>query len=336
MTDEKNEFGVGEFGGQFGSIAASDVKTIIDDAMRQSGINPTNTAYRSTALSFLNQVYATALKGRHWKFMNRELSLELEAPYNVGKVSLVDGSHDVEEYITDGDPSLIKWNVNHLGAMFYPKGFEEGFYRIAEIVSLNKMIITPGFAGADTTIGTNYEIIRDRVVLDSKVQNVKSVRLVGYREMQPVGLEEFRQMKSINYTLTGVPRFYTLVNTTEQEGALTMEFYPAPDKRYAMHIEYNERILRLEDSETCYTVIPPEHNDVLVLGLRARLLEDQNNLPLSEIVNRDAKSAWNRMASDYEVSDGQPRIQPHRRNIRSRYNSRSKIFYGRKYFGRFD
>jgi len=336
MSDEASRFGTGKFGSQFGTLAASNVKTIIDDALKQTGISTSNVGYRDTALSFLNQVYATALKGRQWKFMNKELSIEMEPPYELGLVSVEEGSHDVIEYVEDGSVPVTKFNATQLGRMFVPKSSRDWQYRIIEVESLSKLKISPGYVDADSTMGLGYEILNDRITLDSKVQQVKSIRPSGHLEMQPKGLGEFRELKSRNYGLKGVPRYYTVVGVDEQAGQLTLEVYPAPDKRYGFHIEYNVRIGRLSDSETCYTVVPPEHNDVLLLGLRAAIYEDQNNIQLADRVNQKATSAWLRMASDYEITDGQPRLQPHSQNYRNRYGRRTSIFYGRKHFGKFD
>jgi len=332
MTDESNLFGVGQFGEQFGSGAPTDVKTLINDVLRQTGVNVDSTDYRETCLSFMNQVYTSALKGRHWKFLNKELSIEIPAPTSTGSVSLVQGSHTVEEYTAAGDPPVVSWNSRHDGALFIVRG---DAYRIDKVENGKKLTLANGYSGE--TENVSYEIIHDRVRLDAKVQDIKSLTPIGSSEMKPLGLQEFRTLKSRNPDITGIPTHYTIVGFDAQAGQISVEVYPSPDKLYTFHLEYNERITRLEDSDTCFATIPPDHMDVLILGTRERIYEDQNNLSLAGKVGSDARIAWNRMAGDQSLTDSRARFQMGRNYLR-RASKRDfgRGFYGTKYFGRFD
>lgn len=329
MVDEANTFGAGEFGGDFGPKLGTDAKSIITNALRMTGVNPENAAYREVALSFLNEAYLTILKGRHWKFLNRELFVELQKPYSTGTLAIEEGSHTVKE--EDG-LSVVNFNVNHLGQLLQI-GTSGQYYRVLDIVSNKELKINSGYVG-DTTDSVGFKIYQDRITLDGKVQDVKSVSVIGHREIMPDGLQTFRTRKSRNNTLSGTPIYFTVIEENPQDGAKTLEFYPCPDDHYSLHIEYTERPTYLSDSETDFVSIPPEHIDVLTLSLRAKIYEDQNNTSMAASVGRQASMAWSRMAGDKEMTDSTARIQLGKKYFNRRRSHRG--YYGRKYFGRVD
>lgn len=334
MTDESNEFGSGEFGGQFSAGAATDVKTLIDDVLRQCGISTGNSGYREVALSFFNQAYKTILKGRHWRFMNKELFIELDPPHALGEVVLTSGGHTVAEFTDSETLPTANWNVNYEDRAFVPNSGDGGVYRIIKVPDNQHLEIVPGYAGVDQA-ATSYTIYHDRILLDAKVQDIKSLTPLGSREMRPVGLQEFRTKKASFPDMQGTPEMYTVSSVDSQAGQQTLEVWPHPDKRYSFHVEYNERITRLEDSETCFVMIPPEHEDVLILHVRSSIYVDQNNPTMAQLILKEAKSAWSRMASDVSLVDSRARLQNgghYFRRRRGRYHG----YYGLKYFGKID
>jgi hypothetical protein len=327
MTDEANQFGSGTFGTQFGGGLSTDVKTLLDDALATTGIGSNDTRYRDTALRLANQVYLSILKGKHWAFLNKELFLETRAPFEAGTVDVTEGSHTVVE-----TNSTQVFNVLNLGGMFTVGGRGE-YYRVAEIPRNTELTISSQYGGPTAT-DTSYKILYDRIKLDSKVQDLKSLVLLGHREIKAVGLQQFREMKARNSNLIGPPEWYTIVEQNPQDGSMTVELYPAPDKAYPIQIEYTERPLRLEDSETCYMVIPPEHYDVMLLGLRAKIYQDQNNTQVYQQVQSEFSQAWLRMAADIEVTDSVASFK-HKRNY---FNRRQKYrgYFGTRWFGKVD
>jgi hypothetical protein len=327
MTDEANQFGSGTFGTQFGGGLSTDVKTLIDDALATTGIGTNDLRYRDTALRLANQTYLSILKGKHWSFLNKELFIDTRAPFETGTIDVTAGSHSVSE-----TSAAQIFNVTLLGSLFTVTGRDE-YYRVADLPTSSEMTISPQYAG-DTATDTTYRLLFDRILLDSKVQDLKSLVITGHREIKAVGLQQFREMKSRNATLTGPPQWFTIVEQNPQDGSMTVELYPAPDKAYSVHIEYTERPLRLEDSETCYMVIPPEHYDVILLALRAKIYQDQNNVQMFQAVQSEAGAALLRMQSDMEVTDSVAMFK-HKRNY---FNRRQKYrgYYGTKWFGKVD
>lgn len=329
MTDDVNLFGSGEFGGALGGGLSTNVQQLITDALMTTGIGSQDTRYRATALAFANQVYLTILKGRHWKFMNKELFVETKAPFTSGSVNVTAGSHLVEAY-----NGQLLFNTNILGGLFQVTGFED-YYRAFKTEKPTEFEITPGYA-RDTATDQSYQILFDRIKLDSKIQDLKSMTITSDREIKPLGLQQFRTMKSNRPGLIGTPEWYTIVEQNPQDGSMVVEMYPSPDRLYSVHMEYTERPLRLEDSETCFMVIPSEHYDVILLALRAKIYQDQNNMQAYKDTTSEAASAWLRMVGDQELTDSRARFI-HGRNYFHRYrNRRYPGYYGLKWFGKVD
>lgn len=331
MTDEANEFGTGEFGGQMGAGNSSDMKTLISDVLKTTGVGTNNTRYRETALAFGNQVYLTILKGRHWKFMNKELFMDVLPPHTPGTVQATPATHSIK---AEEGTALTAFNSNHKGQMLAVAAQEE-YYRVIDVISGTELQIHSRYVG-DAVTDATYKIVNDRILLDSKVQDIRSLSVVGHREIKPVGLQQFRTRKETYPTQTGTPDSFTVIGERAQDGSQLVEIYPAPDKRYSIFIEYTERPMRLEDSETCFLVIPPEHMDVMILGMRAKIYQDQNNEAMARVVGAEAAQAWNRMAGDQEITDSRARLQPGRNYFHRNRGSRFKGYYGLKHFGKVD
>jgi len=336
MTDAKNQFGSGEFGNQFSSSLLADAKGLITQVLKAAGIEEQDPDYRDRALTFLNMVYLNRLKGRHWKFTNRELFIDLMGPYSAGTVALTEGSYVATESvdIDNGAVPLIQLNANMLGQQFCPNQRDQDFYRIRKLNTLKEFELASMYAGDDAAF-SEYQILYDRHQLDPKVQAVRSLSVTGIGEIKPLGLQKFREMKSRDPCRTGPPEWYTLTQTENQSGQWTIEFFPSPDRRYSCHIEYTERPTQLEDSDTCYHLVPPEHIDVLYYGVLAEVYRYQENPAMLAETSKMAANSWSRMAGDQEMTDSVARIQ-HRRRYFNRTRRKYPGFFGLNWFGRVD
>jgi len=332
MTDEANEFGGGQFGGQFSSNIPGNFKALIDDCLRSAGVTTSDTKYRERALAFATYAQLHALKGRHWRFLNRELYIDLTPPYNTGTVALTENSRSVVEQEEVGAAKQIVWNSTMVGSKFCPSPSDIDCYRILKVENSKSLELASVYAGTSAA-PTSYKIIKDRYVLDAKIQKVKTISLGSIGAIKPVGLNSFRHMESANPCLTGVPEYYTIVHMEEDSGQSTIEFYPSPDKRYNCRIEYVETITTPEDSETCFSVIPPNHMDVLYFGILAEIYRYQNNPAMLQDARTQYQDAWRRFASDHDLVDPVARIQ-HGRNYFRRGRNRYSGFYGMKWFGK--
>ena len=332
MTDNANTFGSGTFGGQFGSSQSAHVAQLISDALVATGVSSQDTTYRERALVFANDAYLALLQGRHWKFTNKELTLNLPPKYNTGTVKVTQGSDIVVEDVdvANGATSQVQWNVRHLNGMF-TIGSDDKYYRVHELEGSKKLQIRPSYNEATASF-QSYKIIPDRVSIEAKVQDIKSFTIHGSGEIRAMGLQQFREMKECSPTTEGSPRYFTVVDHEEDSGQMTVELYPSPDKQYAATIEFSIRPTRLEDSETCFPLIPPQHMVALAYAVRAEIYRYQNNDAMAREYGRLAAEAFSRMASDHSLTDPVARIQHGRKyfNRRQRY----KGYYGLNHFGK--
>lgn len=320
-----------DFGELFGGTTSASVQALITKCLTAVGINADDTEYRARALVFLNFVYLNRLKGRHWKFTNREAFVDLKPAYEAGTVALTIGTNGVTE---DTAPPVIAFTSLMVGQTFVPQQDDQDVYRILLVPTAQSLTLASQYTGA-TAAGSSYKILFDRVSLEVGVQAVRSVVVAGVGEIAPMGLQAFRNLKSMNPSLVGRPQYFTLVEAETGSGQWTLELYPAPDKRYSAQIEYSVRPVGLVDETTCFTLIPSDHLDVLYYGVLADLYRVQENGAMAASAAKDAANSWVRFASDHEMTDSTARIQ-HARGYLGRQRARHRGYYGLKWFGRVD
>lgn len=322
-------FGQDGFGDQLGASLNNSVAKIITDCLTAAGINPNDEDYRERALVFLNVIYLSRLKGRHWKFAQREVFLDLFAPYTSGTMSVNQGEYGVTGVADVG--GSLQWDATMLGQMFVPAASDVEHYRVREVPTLTTMNLSAKFSGASLA-DTAYQILFDRMTLEPGVLGVRSVSMSTLGEIRPLGTQQFRNMKAANPSLTGVPRYYTLVESSQQSGVWTIEVYPSPDRRYTAQIDYSVRPVGLDDEDDCFTLIPPHHMDVLHYGVLAEIYRYQENPAMLADCRTEAARAWQVFASDQEMTDSVARIQPGRKYFTNRRQYTG--YYGLKWFGK--
>lgn len=315
----------------FGTATSASTESIISKCLVAAGINEDDTVYRERALVFLNFVYLNRLKGRHWKFTNRETFLDLTAPYETGTVALTQGSTSVTE---DTAPPVIAFPTAVVGQTFAPQQTDQDVYRISARPSATSLTLASQYAG-DSAAESTYKILFDRITLGDEILAIRSFVLSGIGEIKPVGLQEFRNRKASDPARVGQPDSFTLFEAEEGTGIWTLELYPAPDKRYSAQLEYSVRPTDLTDSATSFSLIPPEHMDVLYYGVLADIYRIQENAGMAQSAARDAANAWVRFSSDQEMTDSVARVQ-HSRRYFNRNQQRYRGFYGLRWFGRID
>ncbi|TXH10653.1 MAG: hypothetical protein E6R04_04790 [Spirochaetes bacterium] len=324
-----NGFGQDGFGDNQGASLNNSVSKMITDALTATGIAIDDDDYRARLLVFLNKAYLKILKGRHWNFMNRELALDLQAPYDTGNVSLTQGSYDVANVDI---PLTTQWNATMLGQLFIPTGQDLTQYRVSEVPTATTLKLQAKFA-EDSVTSSAYKILFDRIFLEANVSAIRSLSISGRGEIRPLGLQEFRVKKSSNPGVTGTPQFYTLVRSEAQSGNWTLELWPSPDKRYTAHVEFSLNPVGLTDEDSCFSMIPPKHIDVLHWEMLAEIYRIQENPTLLADARSQAIRTWNIMASDFEMTDSKARIQPGRRYF-TRPRQVYQGYYGLAWFGK--
>lgn len=307
------------YGELFGGVASHSAQAMITKGLVAVGVNPDDTDYREKALTFLNFGYFHRLKGRHWKFLNRELYIDLEAPYETGTVTLTQNDATVVE---DTATPALTFAATMVGQTF---AIGDSAYRVSSLNSGTSLELTTEYAD-DTATLQSYKVLFDRISLNENVQAIRSLMIQGLGEINPLGIQEFRAKKAVNPTLEGPPRHYTLVKAEEDSGQWTLELYPAPDKRYACQIEYSARLTSVQDEADQFLLVPPNHLDVIFFTLVADLYAVQENPAMAEYWGKKATQAWVTFSSDQEMTDSVARVQHARR-----YFDRGRRYRG--YFG---
>lgn len=332
MVDNSATFGQ-SFGTQFGGGLSNHTKQLIDDCLIATNVSISNTSYREKVLVMMNHAYLHILQGRTWSFMNRELTFELTQPYLAGTVALnQDSSSVIESVDTDNSAvPVISFNDGIIDQIFTSS--DGNAYRILELDSTKGLTLNTDYTGVDVAFAT-YEILYDRYQMTAHVQDPRSLMIHGFGEIELLGLQQFRNRKQSNPTRKGRPSAATIISYDEKESTLTLEFDPCPDQRYTATLEYSTKPVRLEDSETSFPLIPSDHVPAIFYATLAEVYRLQNNPAMATDAGRKAAMAFNKLASDREMTDPVARIQ-HKRKYFNR-GRQKKGYYGLKWFGRVD
>ena len=330
MSTTSNSFGSGTFGTQFGAKTSGSGKQIIDSCLRSNGIGTSDSVWRARALDMLNTIYFHVLQGKTWKFADREMFFDTRPPYELGTLALTQGGDTVTE---DTATPVTQFNSTMKGQLFVPTQGDQGGYRIRKINSSTSLDLLPSYSGA-TAAASSYKILYDRIILDAAVQGIKSLSLGQFGHIEPVSLGQFRRMKYDNPGQTGAPQKFTVVDTEDDSGQLTLEFFPSPDRRYACILNYEERPVHYADSEDSFGLIPPQHIPALEYALRAEIYVQQNNAAMAQTMGNKAAMAYSRLCSDHAATDPRPRIQHGRKYFNRGHRGHSS--YGLNWFPKVD
>ena len=127
---------------------------------------------------------------------------------------------------------------------------------------------------------------------------------------------------------------------SDGSGRKKFNIWPAPDKRYALQLDYEVQVTALVDEEGNYPLIPEEYTSALFFALCADLYKNQNNTAMANSYGSDASVAFSKMAGDYDMTDNKARIMMKTKYYGkpvARSKRHSSIQYaGLDYFGSFD
>lgn len=302
-------FGSGAFGTSvYSPSPLFNSKTLIDSVLQATGhSNPaTETAKRRVCLDALNNRYAMMTAGKHWNFLYSEVDFRIVGPWELGTITAVNGSDQVVGLLTDWDANLLP-----LGRIYI--GGDDSTYNISSISSPTELTLETKFSGNDV-VGANYKIVTAKYAMPSDLENVQSIVIdsaVG--KVQLIGTQEMARLQARDPQAIGVPRYATLTARRAQDGIRTLEFWPAPDRTYNVHIDYGVHIQKLDDTEDTWTLIPDRYRYGLYWGVLAdmyRYLRDPSNMQSAEA---QFQKAVLDMANDTQLTDSRLRFLPARR-----------------------
>lgn len=321
------QFGTSPFGTTFSADPVYSIDGLITSILRSTGQVTTDTTERARCLEFLNSRYIQILKGRHWRFMERQLVLNLLPLEETGTVAFTKGTRAITGTGTSFDATMV--NQKFIVAS------NRQAYRIEDVNSTTDLDIFHNI-DLDTATASAYKIGFDLYEIPQDIAAVRSLQLNGHGELPPTPLQEFRVREAQNPSRTGRPEIYTLTEIDNTSGQYKLQFYPIPDKRYTVTVDYTLRPNRLEDDDDCHPLIPDYHKDVLYYAALADMYRGLSD-PTNERTSReDARISFGRLAADQEMTDSRARLQPKFNQYDRARGRKFKGFYGLKWFGLVD
>lgn len=321
-------FGSGVFGsGPLGTAPFFDVKSLIDGVLYATGnSNPAQeTTKRAAILQFLNNSYQEICMGKHWAWMFATYDIPVFGPSETGTISATNNDATITGVGTLFQSTDVK------GRFVVPT--VNSTYNVLSITSALSLELETKWANDDID-DVDYKIFHVQYKLPNTVDQVRSMVLDELnRKLVPVGNQEFRVMQASNPQLSGAPEVYTLIRRDVDDDAVYVEFYPMPDRDYNLHIDYSVRILRLDDSDDCYPIIPDRYRVVLYYGALAQFYRYLKNETSAQLADADFKRTFFRLQNDTQLTDSKLKIKS-ARSYRNRARGRS-LFAGRGFQDRY-
>lgn len=327
-------FGSGVMGsGPLGTAPFFDVKALIDAVLRATGHSSpaSETTKRAAVLQFINNTYQEVCMGKHWAWMFSTWDISLFEPEEAGTVSVVNGDETVTGVASE-------FNATHIKGKFVLAG-KQSIYSVASITSALSLELETKWAGDDES-DADFKIYKTQYELPSTVDQIRSLTNdENNLKLLPLGNQEFRQLQQRNPAREGPPTHYTLMRRDVDDDAIYMEVYPNPDKDYNLHLDYSVRILKLDDSDDCYPIIPDRYRVVLFYGALSQMYRYMNKSEQAALADRDFQRTFLRLQNDTQLTDSRLRFKP-ARNYRQRTFQRGlrrgRGFQDRTTFGRDD
>jgi len=332
------------FGGSFSSSGFGNSKALIDQVLTAVSKGTTHAPSRLLVLEMMNNRYMQLIKARQWRFLRKESVIDFQKPYNLGTLTINEGQIVAEELI-DG-PNIAAGllpNANFSAVMEGQRikfgtnttTLNQSDYRINRVLHPKKIELNSKFSGPDLVDGS-FTVLFDRYSLDEKIAEIHSIILQSHGEMIALRRQEFNEKRDSNPSLTGIPKYFTLLEQETDTGQFEIEVWPSPDKRYSATIDYTLRPVRLEDSEESAPLIPNYHLDVLYYGTLCDMYRNLNDPSNRDDARRDYDRSWQVMASDRQMVDDHPRVINNNRYYSRRGRRTSRGFLGLDLFRKYD
>ncbi len=306
-----SSFGSGVFGtGPLGTRPFFNVSEMIDAVLQSTGHSQpaSEVTKRAAILQFINNRYQDVCLGRHWRWFKASYDFMLEAPYSTGTVDA-----------TQGDDSIVGtstlWSVANapVKGILFLQG-SNTVYHISTLNTASNITLETDFA-EDTVTDNGYTIAKNQYILPPETDNLLSIVVEG-RQLIPIGINDFRQMQATNATALGTPIYFSLARRDTDDDSIYIEVFPAPDRKYQVHIDYTVRIARLDDDTDCYPIIPDRYRAVLFYGALAEFygyMRDPANRERAEV---DYQRFLNKMMNDTQLTDQALSLRPARNYVR--------------------
>src|SRR5216683_2667573 len=231
--------------------------------MNQLRIPVTNTTEQAKIAAMINEVYRDIYVKEDWWFLTKRTVINTIARFNVGTVSVTNGSATIAITSTATSPAtfnglvmLITGDSNDAGAVY----------------RLTSSTATDAAVTATTNTAAAFNIYQDSYSLPADAGKVLLVKRYGERlPLKMVGMHEFSRYKILDQTV-GKPEIVTVFDfatTGDPTSARQLQVHPYPDKTYRLEIFYKQQ-LNTELSGTTQSFMPDEYRQIIIYGALAR------------------------------------------------------------------
>ena len=282
-------------------MASDPASTMLDDILRKAG-ETTNSPKRTKALKYLNQAQIVVLSGSSefdtdkgeiypWSLAPIQKSFVLKAAYEVGTVSLTNGSTSG----TLSDPPAYSL----LGYYLKIDDRPEYFIVTAHTGGNASMTLEVEYTG-DTGGTLSYSAKKIRYDLGSDILrlvsplNVYRGQNYGFSNSSQIyGLEfaEFKKKYPLTDLITGVPTEFAEIGQTDNAAtALEILFNRVVTQDTKVDFDYVPYPAAMTDAANSYSVLPRDNTDVLVYISVFKLLIDKNDEKMMNVYFKLAQS----------------------------------------------
>lgn len=304
-------FGVSSFAGSESTEAFYTTKSLIDAILRRTGhSNPTQeTEKRLVILDALNDRYQMVAMGQHWRWLFREFEMQLTAPEESGTIA-----------VTKGSAAVVGTGTAFVSATMLPGSkiiMGERAQLIQAIADTTHLTLDSEYSG-DTDAALSYKIVRPIYATPGDCDTVQSVLIDGIGELLPIGRQELRRKQQYSPTLVGPPAFFCEHVLRDTDGVRFLEFFPNPDRLYTAKIDMGCRLVKLEDDEESYPLIPDRYRVVLLYGALADMKDYLTDAESAERAAGNFNRTLMRMQGDRQLTDSKLILRPMNRIRRRR------------------
>lgn len=304
------------------------VQQFITDICKVTGDDPNSASARDKVLTAINVRYPALLAGKSWRFLQKELYIELKMPYETGTVSINQGSSTVTGVGTAFDASMVnqKFVIRGLDAV----------YEVESVTNATELQLKGVFTDEDVS-AVNFTIFFDTYSREENIDELLRADLGGVSGRNPslrlVGLDHFRQVQKNSRFREGPPEYITgYVDIEDADPDWSFEVTPAPDKAYSLLLTYNLFVSAVTDDANSFFLLPNKYRHVLFYAVAADVSTEQENTTRAADFTKKFQSAYMKMTADYYLTDKRTRFRNEKPYF-ERSRNRSRSHYNRSYGG---
>lgn len=312
-------FGSGAFGtSEYSPSPLYTTKSIIDAVLRHTGhSNPTSeTNKRLVILEAIINRYALVTSARHWSWLYSQADFTFKAPYEDGTVSLAEGDGTVT-----GTGTLWDANLEPNCRLLVYSGTNKAF-QVSDVTSDTELELDTEWV-EDAVTDVSYKVVQSIYDLPSDLENIQAIAIDGRKpRLTLIGTQEMADLRARDPMAVGEPEYATLVARRAEDGVRTLEVWPAPDRAYQVHIDYGVNIIRLDDIEDNYPLVPDRYRNVLYYGALAEFYHFLSKPTSAQAAEQMFGAVFNQMRTDIQMTDSKMRFIPARAVSRKSWRPR--------------